>query len=207
MFSIYGISGQVFSGPLEAMNRVNALTRTRHARAIAREGDEPGVDVVTSRLQEEAVRAYRQMIHHDLERGPLYHAAQIMSHPVITVEEGHTVAGAWKTLRDHHVHQAPVIDRHWKLVGIVSERDLLTAIDLDVDQVIETRRRDVRDVMTTPVVAAAPITDIRRIAVVMLDHGVGGVPIVNDVGLLIGLVSRSDVLRAVITDPPLSLWR
>jgi CBS domain-containing protein len=41
----------------------------------------------------------------------------------------------------------------------------------------------------------------------MLDRGVAGVPIANDTGLLIGFVSRSDVLRAVITDPPLSLWR
>ena len=147
------------------------------------------------------------MIHRDLERGPLYHAAQIMSHPVITIEEDDTVASAWKTLRDHRIHQAPVVDRHWKLIGIVSERDLLTAIDLDGDQVIETRRREVREVMTTPVVAAAPITDIRRIATVMLDRGVAGVPIANDTGLLIGFVSRSDVLRAVITDPPLSLWR
>lgn len=207
MFSIYGIGGQVFSGPAEAMDRVNALARTRQARAIAREGDEFGVEAAASRPREDAIRAYRQMIHGDLERGPLYHAAQIMSHPVITVEAAHTVAGAWKTLRDHRIHQAPVIDRHCKLVGIVSERDLLTAIDLDGEQVIETHRREVRDVMTTPVVAAAAVTDIRRIAVVMLDQGVAGVPIANDTGLLIGFVSRSDVLRAVVTDPPLSLWR
>lgn len=207
MFSIYGISGQVFSGPLEAMDRVNALARARHARAIAQEGDELGVEAVGARPQEDAIRAYRQMIHRDLERGPLYHAAQIMSHPVITVEAEHSVASAWKTLRGHRIHQAPVVDRHEKLIGIVSERDLLTAIDLDGEQVIETRRREVREVMTTPVVAAAPITDIRRIATVMLDRGVAGVPIANDTGLLIGFVSRSDVLRAVITDPPLSLWR
>lgn len=207
MFSIHGISGQVFSGPLEAMDRVNALAIARRARAIAQDGDEFGVEAVASQPREEAIRAYRQMIHRDLERGPLYHAAQIMSHPVITIEEDDTVASAWKTLRDHRIHQAPVVDRHWKLIGIVSERDLLTAIDLDGDQVIETRRREVREVMTTPVVAAAPITDIRRIATVMLDRGVAGVPIANDTGLLIGFVSRSDVLRAVITDPPLSLWR
>jgi len=61
--------------------------------------------------------------------------------------------------------------------------------------------------MTTPVVAAAAITDIRRIAAVMLDHGVDGTPITDEGGRLVGFVSRSDILRAVITDPPLSLWR
>ena len=56
-------------------------------------------------------------------------------------------------------------------------------------------------------VAASPITDIRRIARVMLDRDVDGVPIVNETGALVGFVSRSDILRAVVTDPPLSIWR
>lgn len=207
MFSIYGISGQTFNGPLEAMDRVNNLARIRRVRPIAQEGDELGVEVVMSRPQDEALRAYREMIHRDIDRGPIYHASQIMTGPVITVEDGSAVVGAWKILRDGHIRQAPVVDTHYKLVGIVSERDLLTAIDIDGDRVIETLHRIVHDVMTTPVVAAAPITDIRRIAAVMLDSGVDGVPIVNDTGYLVGFVSRSDVLRAVVTDPPLSLWR
>ena len=61
--------------------------------------------------------------------------------------------------------------------------------------------------MSTPVVAAAPITDIRRIASVMLDKGVDGVPVISETGRIMGFVSRSDILRAVVTDPPLSLWR
>ena len=61
--------------------------------------------------------------------------------------------------------------------------------------------------MTTPVVSTAPITDIRRIAAVMRDHGVDGVPITNEKGRLVGFVSRGDILLAVAIDPPLSLWR
>ena len=65
MFSIYGVTGQVFSGTLEEMIRVRALARARSARAIAQEGDEPGVEVIagsSSRPREEAVRAYRAML-------------------------------------------------------------------------------------------------------------------------------------------------
>jgi len=57
------------------------------------------------------------------------------------------------------------------------------------------------------VVAAEPVTDIRRIATVMMEHGVDGVPIVNDSHELVGFISRTDILRSVVTDPPLSLWR
>jgi acetoin utilization protein AcuB len=211
VFSIYGTTGQMFSGTLEAMDRVHSLARTRRARAIAQEGDEfgveAGIEAVTPRPQEAAIRAYRAVLHGDLERGPLYHAAQVMSRPVVTVAADDSAAHAWRMLRDKRIHQAPVLDAAGSLVGIVSERDLLTVIDIDGDRVLETQQRRVRDVMTSPVVAAALVTDIRRIATVMLDHGVDGVPIMNDGGVLVGFVSRSNILRAIVTDPPLSLWR
>lgn len=207
MFSVYGVTGQVFSGTLEAMNRVQRLARARNARAIAREGEEIGVEAVAAHPTQEAVRAYRAMLPEELERGPLVHAAQVMSRPAIAVRADASAADAWRTLRDRRISQAPVLDEAGSLVGIVSERDLLTAIDLDGGEVVEGLRRRVRDLMTTPVVAAAPVTDIRRVAAAMLSGRVDGVPVVGEDGRLLGFVSRSDVLRAVIQDPPLSLWR
>ncbi|MDO8890708.1 MAG: CBS domain-containing protein [Sulfurimicrobium sp.] len=207
MFSIYGLSGQLFRGTLEEMNRVRALERAKSARTVARDDDDRGIDAEAGRSHEEAVQAYRAMLPREIERGPLYHADQIMQRRVITVADSDDVAQAWRTLRDHRIHQAPVLDDSAQLVGIVSERDLLTALNIDAGRIIEAINRRVLDVMTTPVIATAPVTDIRRIAAVMLEHGVDGVPITNDRGRLVGFVSRSDILRAVVTDPPLSLWR
>lgn len=207
MFSIYGVTGQVFSGTLEAMDRVHRLARARSARTIAQDGEEFGVEAPVPQPTQEAVRAYRAMLPQELERGPLLHAGQVMSRPAIAVRDEASAAEAWRTLRDRQIHQAPVLDGAGSLVGIVSERDLLTAIDVDGGEVIENLRRRVRDLMTTPVVAAAPVTDIRRVAAAMLAGGVDGVPVVGEDGRLLGFVSRSDVLRAVIQDPPLSLWR
>ncbi|MDZ4202120.1 MAG: CBS domain-containing protein [Gallionella sp.] len=207
MFSVYGITGQVFNGTLEAMNRVQRLAHARSARVIAQDGDERGGEAVVAHPSQEAVRAYRNMLPENLERGPLVHAAQVMSRPAITVRDDATAAEAWRTLHDRHIRQAPVLDAGGNLIGLVSERDLLTVIDVDGGEVIENLRRRVRDVMTTPVVAAVPVTDIRRIAAAMLTGVVDGVPVVGEDGRLLGFVSRSDVLRAVVNDPPLSLWR
>lgn len=210
MFSIYGISGPVFSGTLEEMNRVNALSRIRAARAIAQDGEEMGVEAVigaSKRPREDAINAYRSMLPQDLERGPLVHASQIMQTRVIQLSAGDSVAHAWRTLRDHAIHQAPVMDDNSRLVGIVSERDLLTSLNIDDGRIVDSLDRVVRDVMSTPVVAAVPITDIRRIAAVMIHKGVDGVPIASETGRLLGFVSRGDILRAVVADPPLSLWR
>ena len=210
MFSIYGISGQVFNGTLEEMNRVRAASRVRAARAIAEDGEELGIEAgvsIAAATRETAVQAYRSMLPRDLERGPLYHASQIMQTRVVRLNASDSVAHAWSTLREHAIHQAPVLDASTLIVGIVSERDLLTAINLDGGRVVESLDRQVRDVMTSPVVTAAPVTDIRRIAAVMIEQRVDGVPITNEGGRLLGFVSRGDILRAVVTDPPLSLWR
>ena len=130
-----------------------------------------------------------------------------MQRQVISVAASNDVAQAWRTLRDHRIHQAPVLAGEARLVGIVSARDLLTAINIDGDRIVESLGRHVSDVMTTPVVSAAPVTDIGRIAAVMLESGVDGVPIIGKGGELVGIVSRGDILRTVVTDRPMSLWR
>lgn len=207
MFYVQGIQGRVFRGPLERLDRVNGLSQAAVPRQIDATDDELVVVGEVVGQREEAVRAYRKMLPADLERGPLYHADQLMSRSVITIDQEAAVADAWRTLRDNRIRQAPVVDAQRKLLGLVSERNLLTAVDVEDGEVVAARQRLVRDVMTSPVVAAAGVTDIRRIATVMLDNGLDGVPVINDNGTIVGFVSRSDILRAVVKDPPLSLWR
>lgn len=212
MFYIQGIAGQTFKGPLENLTRIRPLAATRAARAVVSHNDatppaEAAVVHAPGPHEDQAIRAYRSLVGADLERGPLYHAGQIMCREVVTVRDADSVADAWRLLRKHRIHQAPVLGVGDRLVGIVGERDLLASINVDGGEVIDMLGRRVSEVMTSPVVAAAPVTDIRRIARVMLDHDVDGVPILDEAQNLIGFVSRGDILRAVIIDPPLSLWR
>lgn len=213
MFSIYGISGPIFQGTLETLSRTSPVSRPGRVTAVRRIGDQLEVSTQEAGAEapsvagEQAIDAYQAMLPQDLERGPLYHADQIMQPLVITVHADDDVARAWQVLAEHQIHQAPVLGAGVQLIGIVSDRNLLTTLNVDAGQVRDVLTKRVQDVMTTPVVAASPTTDIRRIARVMLDRDVDGVPIVNDTGKLVGFVSRSDILRAVVTDPPLSIWR
>jgi len=215
MFSIYGISGPIFQGTLENLSRLTPVVRRGPVIAARRVGDQLETDVApaqakamaTSGVAEEAVDAYQAMLPQNLERGPLYQASQIMQPRVITVNVDDDVARAWQVLIEKQIHQAPVLNDGLSLVGIVSDRNLLTALEVGEGQAHAALSKRVSEVMTTPVVAASPVTDIRRIARVMLDHDVSGVPIVNEAGRLVGIISHSDILRAVVTDPPLSIWR
>lgn len=215
MFSIYGLSGPVFQGTLEELGRIPQVARRRPLRAVERIADDFGTQATSPIApgahppipQEAAIGAYQEMRQIDQERGPLYRAEQIMQREVIVVAASDDVAHAWRALLEHGIRQAPVLDAGRRLVGIVSDRDLLTTFNVEHGHLRDVLARSVSDVMSTPVVSADPATDIRRIADVMLMHGVDGVPIVNDSATLLGFISRSDVLRAVVTDPPLSLWR
>ena len=214
MFALYGISGPIFQGTLENLSRMPPVLRRGPVTAARRVSDQLETDLSPeptrpkpSTLGQKAIDEYRATLPQELERGPLYHADQIMQTRVITVNADDDVTRAWQVLVEHQIHQAPVLSANFQLVGIVSDRNLLTTLNLDDGKVRDVLTKRVQDVMTTPVVAANPATDIRRIAHVMLDRDVSGVPIVNETGRLVGFVSQRDVLRTVVTDPPLSIWR
>jgi acetoin utilization protein AcuB len=130
----------------------------------------------------------------------------LMSRDVMTLRPDTRVEDAWRQLTTRGLSQAPVLDKTLRLVGLVSVQDLLTVINVEADTVRDILSRSVADVMTSPVVSADPITDIRRVARVLLDYKLSGLPVVSEQEELVGILTRSDILRALVNDPPLSLW-
>ena len=64
----------------------------------------------------------------------------------------------------------------------------------------------VSDVMITPVPAVAPGADLRRLAAALLQLRLPGLPVADESGRLLGFVSRTNLLQALVADPPLDLW-
>jgi acetoin utilization protein AcuB len=213
MFSVYGVTGQSFRGSLERLIAVPGLSASRRSRGIDQDGEELGPDLrVFQRDNNEegkyqkAAQAYRQMLRASTERAPILHAYQLMSRDVLTLRPDTRVEDAWRQLSARGLGQAPVLDKTMRLVGLVSVQDLLMVINVEGDTLRDILSRSVADVMTSPVVSADPVTDIRRAARVLLDYRLPGLPVVNEQEELVGILTRSDILRALVNDPPLSLW-
>jgi CBS domain-containing protein len=211
MFSIYGVTGQSFRGTLENLPGVTGLRASRSARGIAREGEELGPELVTPRRAtsagtqyEQAAQACRDMLH--LPQGPILHAYQLMSRDVMTLGPELSVEAAWLRLAERGYGQAPVLDGALQLVGLVTVRDLLEVLNVVEGELRDVLSRTVAEVMTTPVLSADPVCDIRRVARVMVDYRLPALPVMSEQGELVGIISRSDILRGLIQDPPLSLW-
>lgn len=119
-------------------------------------------------------------------------AADIMSSPPVTLHPEDTLDEAWQLITTSRFRHIPIIDWDGNLVGILSDRGLLEGLKSKKDV------RLVKDVMVRKVLCASPKTKVTRITKVFIVERVGSMPIINDKRELVGMVTRSDVLRLVV---------
>lgn len=226
MFFVFGPSGQMYRGGPEKLSQVSPVRRVQRPQALRTRGigvPDPGDTApplsapvpgasggVTMRAQE-AVSAYAQTEQGPQQaRQPLSHVKDVMTDGALTVAPETVVNDAWQTLAEHRIAQAPVVNAQGQVIGLLLRADM-APLDLlpepgAVKDAIALARRPVREVMISPVPTVDADTDLRRVARVLLDTGLPGLPVTDDRGGLAGFVSRTDILRAVAADPPLDLW-
>jgi CBS domain-containing protein len=129
----------------------------------------------------------------------------IMTTRVISVSKDTTFREMATSLREYRISAFPVVDGDRKVIGIVSEADMLNKEAL-VDEPgvfggILHRRDQAKargitagDLMTTAVVAVRPEDTVEHAAKLMYDRGVKRLPVTNADGRLVGIISRADVL-------------
>ena len=224
MFFVYGTAGQMFRGNMDQLRQipgVDALTRARRILAVGRDGQDPSEQPATALTpapvaphedaRPDPLAAYTQTQQGPQERRPITRVADVMTHQAITLPDSATVMQAWHLLTEKEIGQAPVVAANGQLVGLLSRADLLRPERLPSPESHALvwhalLLQSVTDIMWTPVPSVSFEGDIRRVAQVLLDSGLPGLPVVDEQGLVTGFISRSDILRAVVTDPPLDLW-
>jgi len=218
MFSIYGESGRIFKGAMEDLWRIEALRAVTRTRRLEAQHPTAPVSPVTGHeatpprtLAGAALSAYAQASGGPPARHPLTRVADVMSRGATTVTQDLTVLQAWQMLGGAGLGQAPVINAQGGLVGLLTRAELLNLDRLpqpDAPSLVwrALLMQPVSAVMLSPVPAVSEDIDLRRVARVLLDTRVPGLPVVAEDGQVSGFISRSDILRAVVHDPPLDLW-
>jgi CBS domain-containing protein len=141
-------------------------------------------------------------------------ARDVMVAPVITAVPRATIRSVAETFVRHGISAVPVVDDTGKLVGIISEGDLLhrkenrtekhrawwlralVGADTLAAEYAKAHAHRVEDVMTRKVISASPETPLHEIAELLEKHSIKRVPIVEN-GQLVGLVSRANLVQAV----------
>ena len=125
-----------------------------------------------------------------------------MTTPALTVTPEASFQDALKLMRDHKFRRIPVVDHDGKLVGIVSERDLLhaspsPATSLSVWEVNYLLwKLKVGDIMTHHVITISPEAPIEDAANLMVTRKIGGLPVVNNAHEVIGVITETDIFKA-----------
>jgi CBS domain-containing protein len=148
-------------------------------------------------------------------------AASVMTRFVVTAGPDATMTELAKTLAQHAISGLPIVDQNGKLLGIVSEGDLMRQFThtgeqrrswwlhmlADGDRLapefleyVRLDRRQARDMMQTDVVTTTEDATLPEIAELMGRHRIKRLPVVKD-GKLVGIVTRADLVKAVARYP------
>src|ERR1700758_4648083 len=149
-------------------------------------------------------------------------AMDVMTSKVIAINQNTTVPEAAKLLAEHGISAVPVIDKHERVIGMVSEGDLLHRAETGTEhrrswwlemmsstnklagEYIKSHSGKVKDVMTHDVLSVTEVTPVADIAVLLETNRIKRVPVLRD-GKLVGIISRANLVRALamtINEPP-----
>jgi len=155
-----------------------------------------------------AQQAYQQQVHQAPAPKPALLAQDLMTSPVTWLPSDSTLLEAWMVMKRKGIHHLPVTSMHGALVGLVSDRDLLPcAHELESSSSPgPSSEHTLAQVMSNHVLSAIPTTELREIARLMLDEYVSAIPIVDNSRHPVGILTTSDILRAIVHRNPLELW-
>lgn len=143
----------------------------------------------------------------------------IMSSPAITLQPDTTVEDAVSVLVENNIDGAPVVDAGGRLVGLLDDDDLIvsearlhapTTIEIlgayiplpgDLrrfnDEVRQALGRTVEEVMDTDVATVRTTATVEDVATILHDRGVSRLPVLDDAGQVVGVVTRGDLVKAL----------
>lgn len=167
------------------------------------------LDITPGDFKEVYLKAYQHAI---LRLTRSVKAADVMTREVAFVSEGTPLTEVAELMAVRKISGLPVADDSGRAVGVISEKDFLTVMgsglaDTFMSVVAQCllgkgclaapyRAKLARDIMASPAVTLTADTPILEVAAVLSEKKINRVPIVDADGLMIGIVSRADVLRS-----------
>lgn len=132
----------------------------------------------------------------------MFVASRMTKHP-LSVTSDATIQQADRIMKKHKFHRMLVVD-NGKLVGYFSDRDIMrvapspatTLSKFEIRSLLD--KISVRDIMHEKVITVNEGATIEEAALIMYNNKVGGLPVISDVGALVGIITATDILKTFI---------
>ncbi len=137
--------------------------------------------------------------------------SDVMTRDVVSVMKEYDIHEAARLLSENKVSGLPVVDRDDRVLGVVSEADILSTAGMREGHTFRDILRHilgeplpgrksgniVGDVMSAPAITTGPDADIREVAKILDDRRIKRLPVVDGGNRLVGIISRADIVRAM----------
>ena len=120
----------------------------------------------------------------------------LMSEDLITVDKDQNLSDALKLFRKHNVSRLPVTNNK-ELVGIISERDIANKLGSSKSENMPASRFHISSVMVKDVITVPETMQLADVAKIMLEKGIGSVPVMRD-DEMVGIVSKADFVTLAV---------
>jgi acetoin utilization protein AcuB len=123
-----------------------------------------------------------------------------MTQPPIVISPNTPISDALRVMREHGIRRFPVVDAKGKLVGIVSDKDLLhaepsPATSLSIWEIgYLLGKITIDQVMTRDVLTVGPTAPLEDAAQIMVDRKIGGLPVI-EAGQVVGVITETDIFK------------
>lgn len=211
MFVVYSAEGRNFIGeaPNRQLERVNKISPTEKIAFDEKmlEFDEDTPQRARHQKNHYALSQYQKQLDGAQDRHAVVVAvSEIMSSPVISLPPEATLAEVWALMQERGIQHVPVVD-DGALVGICSLQALLRQVIINQENKIETAvDRSLIEIATEEVVTTLPNVDVRRVAFIMTQYRIGSLPVMSESGELVGIITRSDLIKRLSKLPPLEIY-
>jgi acetoin utilization protein AcuB len=127
-----------------------------------------------------------------------------MTSDVMTIDEDTSMMKASQIMKENNVRRLPVMHKG-KLVGMVTDRDIKEAspskaTTLDVHELYYLLSElKVKDIMSKNIISIGPEDTVEKAAVIMLEHRISGLPVVNEKGKLVGIITQGDIFKVLVS--------
>lgn len=128
--------------------------------------------------------------------------AEIMSDQIITLTADANVNDAWQLFQQHGFHHIPIIDEDNTVLAMLSDRDILQGPGSQKNINLE----NIMQFSSQRVFCFSADTDIRQATRILYEYDLGALPIISDDHQILGIVSRTDIMKVVSHYGPLELW-
>ncbi|MCP3889678.1 MAG: CBS domain-containing protein [Desulfobulbaceae bacterium] len=202
MFYVYDLDGLKFRGSLEELDQWGSVARKSKIQPLK---EDTSSSTSSEAPESRAISAYQKIVSKDNMVEPLVHTYQIMSFQVSTIHHETPLVDAWWKLKNSTIRQLVVTTDQKRVVGMLSDRDILKRINVVDDEVQVDQELIVGEVISQEIITTNSTSDIRRVARVLAFYHINALPVL-DKEKLVGIVTRGDILRGFAANPKLNLW-